>query len=160
MCGRGGVTFVQKVKAAEQAGAAGVIAIQNDDKWPHTMSDSTGEGANCQIPAALFSKETGEQLLEWIRSHPFEQLNTTVGIRELASCSICQECFRGEAARLPCRHCFHPECVSKWLEKSRTCPLCRFQLPTDPACDQLFWRDEMKVADAIHDRGAPCDMFG
>ena len=26
---------------------------------------------------------------------------------------------------LPCGHCFHSRCVTRWLARSHTCPLCR-----------------------------------
>eukprot|EP00658_Telonema_sp_P-2_P081161 TRINITY_DN8247_c0_g1_i4.p1 TRINITY_DN8247_c0_g1~~TRINITY_DN8247_c0_g1_i4.p1 ORF type:complete len:284 (+),score=56.46 TRINITY_DN8247_c0_g1_i4:107-958(+) len=159
VCERGGVAFVQKVGMAENAGAAGLIVIQNSDNWPHTMSDSTG-ARGPGIPAALISRGSGKALLDWVKAHPFEELTVKVASRELKCCSICQESFDGEAARLPCRHCFHQDCIARWLSKTRSCPLCRHLLPTDSSCDQLFWRDELKVADAIHDRGAPSHMFG
>ena len=34
---------------------------------------------------------------------------------------------------LPCGHMFHDNCVTKWLKIHNTCPLCRFELPTDNA---------------------------
>ncbi|KAK9209703.1 hypothetical protein WN944_002071 [Citrus x changshan-huyou] len=43
-------------------------------------------------------------------------------------CSICLEKFEeGDSARkLPsCRHCFHSECVDKWLTRNGSCPVCR-----------------------------------
>ena len=43
------------------------------------------------------------------------------------TCSVCQEDFAlGEMATLlPCGHLFHGKCIVQWLEKNRTCPLCR-----------------------------------
>ncbi|XP_044477193.1 uncharacterized RING finger protein C2A9.04c-like [Mangifera indica] len=46
-------------------------------------------------------------------------------------CSICLEEFNvgDELCRLPCSHFYHEDCIVPWLEKSHTCPLCRFPLP-------------------------------
>lgn len=34
-------------------------------------------------------------------------------------------------ARLPCGHFFHKSCISQWLKKDCTCPICRWELKTD-----------------------------
>ncbi len=46
---------------------------------------------------------------------------------ENQACSICQNSFmEGESfITLPCRHYFHTSCVSHWLLRASTCPLCR-----------------------------------
>lgn len=34
--------------------------------------------------------------------------------------------------QLPCKHCFHEECILPWLELHHTCPICRAELPSEP----------------------------
>ncbi|KAG6538189.1 hypothetical protein ZIOFF_003301 [Zingiber officinale] len=52
---------------------------------------------------------------------------------ESDSCSICLENLGITAPMLamPCSHLFHPGCLKKWLERSCSCPLCRFSLPQE-----------------------------
>ncbi len=54
---------------------------------------------------------------------------------EYPECSIClMEINDGQnTILLPCGHMFHEDCVTKWLQIHNTCPLCRFELPTDDA---------------------------
>lgn len=37
--------------------------------------------------------------------------------------------------KLPCRHCYHVTCVTQWLDSHNTCPMCRFQMPTERKMD-------------------------
>jgi hypothetical protein len=48
-------------------------------------------------------------------------------------CSICQEAFEvgNTVLKLPCRHVYHVDCVTAWLQQNNTCPLCRLQLPKE-----------------------------
>ena len=54
---------------------------------------------------------------------------------EYPECSIClMEVNDGQdTILLPCGHMFHDKCVTQWLKIHNTCPLCRFELPTDNA---------------------------
>ena len=48
-------------------------------------------------------------------------------------CSVCRdELAAGDTVQvMPCKHVFHPPCLAPWLECNNTCPVCRFELPTD-----------------------------
>jgi len=52
-----------------------------------------------------------------------EQLEAHQG----GDCSICQGQLDGPIS-LPCGHLFCEECVSEWLDREPTCPLCRSQV--------------------------------
>jgi len=50
-----------------------------------------------------------------------------------ADCSVCQSEFElgEEAVNLPCDHSFHSDCILPWFKMNNSCPVCRFELPTD-----------------------------
>ena len=50
-------------------------------------------------------------------------------------CCICLEvhALHEHALRLPCAHIFHPPCIVHWLQSTCTCPVCRYELPTEDA---------------------------
>ncbi|KAK7253538.1 ubiquitin-protein transferase [Aureococcus anophagefferens] len=51
------------------------------------------------------------------------------------ACCVCLEPHEvgSVAARLPCGHLFHEQCVTEWLTRHCSCPVCRFELATDDA---------------------------
>ncbi|XP_042479631.1 E3 ubiquitin ligase BIG BROTHER-related-like [Macadamia integrifolia] len=48
-------------------------------------------------------------------------------------CAVCKDeiSTKEEAKRLPCSHHYHGDCIIPWLNIRNTCPVCRFELPTD-----------------------------
>ena len=52
-----------------------------------------------------------------------------------AGCAICLVDFEidSPARALPCGHCFHEACISRWLHGHHTCPVCRYELPAESA---------------------------
>jgi len=50
-------------------------------------------------------------------------------------CAVCRdEMVVGVQVQvMPChgQHVYHPQCLQPWLERHNSCPMCRFELPTD-----------------------------
>jgi Ring finger domain len=58
-----------------------------------------------------------------------------------SECSICLDEIQQEdwIRSLPCNHCYHSDCIAKWLiERHSTCPLCKLDLypPSDDDNDE------------------------
>ncbi|XP_012852109.1 PREDICTED: E3 ubiquitin-protein ligase Praja-1 [Erythranthe guttata] len=53
----------------------------------------------------------------------------------VAACAVCKDEFALDesVAKLPCCHLYHGECILPWLDIRNTCPVCRYELPTDDA---------------------------
>nr|CAD1822010.1 unnamed protein product [Ananas comosus var. bracteatus] len=60
-----------------------------------------------------------------------------VKVAENLSCSVCLDEFEvgSEAKEMPCKHKFHANCILPWLKLHSSCPVCRFQLPSDELKD-------------------------
>lgn len=58
--------------------------------------------------------------------------------KKLETCAICTEDFAAgdrvhwlSQDRKACGHAFHVDCIVPWLKQHNTCPVCRYELPTD-----------------------------
>ena len=60
-------------------------------------------------------------------------------------CCICFEShhLKDRVVRLPCAHIYHPPCIVDWLKRSCTCPVCRYELPTDDPMYEATRRQRM-----------------
>lgn len=136
---RGGCSFVEKVRRAQEAGAAAAIVVQTGTTWPFSMSDSKAQGGDITLPSLMLSPADGGKLCEVVKqavgSAAQLQMRAWGAARaqnSQSSCAVClQEMIASTmAVRLPCSHTFHEDCIHGWLRKKHTCPTCRAELPT------------------------------
>jgi hypothetical protein len=126
----------------EGAGPPGVIFASN----LHELLNQLINPRNAVMGDAVYSQEALDriitQLMEAnpqsnaappasqaaIEKLPHKQLDEEmIGPDGKAECTICMDDMSkgDEVAVLPCKHWFHPDCVTLWLKEHNTCPVCR-----------------------------------
>lgn len=77
--------------------------------------------------------------------------------KEHDSCSICyNEYEKGEnVGKLLCNHFYHKKCILKWMETSKTCPLCRKNVVLCDECNGsgMIYYDYNGIVIPIEHRG-------
>lgn len=74
---RGELTFTDKQKYAQEAGAAGLIIVNNK------AGDITGMLLNAGFPTAGLSATSGEKLVKYVEAHPDEALKVSIVVQPL-----------------------------------------------------------------------------
>lgn len=69
----------------------------------------------------------------FVNSLPSIVVNEELEKQDGLACAICKDSlFVGTVVnQLPCFHLYHPSCILPWLSARSSCPLCRYELPTD-----------------------------
>ncbi|KAI8031713.1 E3 ubiquitin-protein ligase RING1-like [Camellia lanceoleosa] len=108
----------------------GVSYLAFQDDYTYAAEYDTLFGHFVQNESALkgsppASKYVVENLLTLVMTKEMLQENMV--------CAVCKDDILVEekVARLPCCHHYHGDCIVPWLSIRNTCPVCRYELPTD-----------------------------
>ncbi|XAR53131.1 Ubiquitin--protein ligase [Bertholletia excelsa] len=68
-----------------------------------------------------------------IEALPTIKINNELLASDSSQCAVCKDTFElhEDAKQMPCKHIYHSDCILPWLELHNSCPVCRYELPTD-----------------------------
>ncbi|XP_012284004.1 E3 ubiquitin-protein ligase RNF181-like [Orussus abietinus] len=123
---------------------------------------ANGESPNHLVHMARLLRDFGmwEQLGQTERLPPPASKTAIDGLKEVnitdensKQCPICLKEFDiGITVKLlPCQHSFHNECILPWLGKTNTCPLCRYELPTDDEDYEMYRKEKLRAIEREKD---------
>lgn len=113
-----------------------------------------GEGVDFRLPTNLGDYFIGpglEQLIQQLAENdpnrygtppasksameglPIIKITEEMLSSDSSQCAVCKDSFEldEEATQMPCKHIYHKDCILPWLELHNSCPVCRYELPTD-----------------------------
>ncbi|KAF2313619.1 hypothetical protein GH714_012431 [Hevea brasiliensis] len=83
------------------------------------------------VPAAAVSDKSGPLPASKASIDAMPRITVTEDC--VKDCAICLDemSVGGVIREMPCKHGFHSGCIEKWLGLHRSCPVCRFMMPTE-----------------------------
>ncbi|XP_068639875.1 E3 ubiquitin-protein ligase RING1-like [Aristolochia californica] len=139
--------FLQNYLNSLMAGGASIQFVLENNP-------SDGAGAGFRFPANLGDYFIGpglEQLIQQLAENDPNRYGTPPAAKsaidslpnirvseelletDSAQCAVCKETFEqgSDAKQMPCKHIYHSDCIIPWLAMHNSCPVCRYELPTD-----------------------------
>ncbi|KAG7613733.1 Zinc finger RING-type [Arabidopsis suecica] len=86
-----------------------------------------------EISSGIGKPPASKSFIKNLKVSPLSNEDVMENDDDAVCCAVCKEemIVGKEVAELPCRHKYHSECIVPWLGIRNTCPVCRFELPSD-----------------------------
>ncbi|KAI9392579.1 hypothetical protein POPTR_006G112100v4 [Populus trichocarpa] len=131
----------RRTRQSRQAYNHGFLANLEESELPRHMWNSefgdyaTGFG---DLLEALARSDIGRRgappaAVSFVNNLPLVIINEEHEKHDGLACAICKDLLPigTEVNKLPCLHLYHPYCILPWLSARNSCPLCRYEFPTD-----------------------------
>ncbi|KAF8759483.1 hypothetical protein HU200_010533 [Digitaria exilis] len=119
----GNVSLEASSPAVEYRPAQNAAQVTREDNVdPDNMSyeqlQALGEAVGSQ------SRGLSDELISYLE--PFRHKCTFFSRKISEECVICKTTYksRQKMIRLPCSHCYHANCITRWLKINKACPVC------------------------------------
>ncbi|GAB2268711.1 hypothetical protein Dimus_003661 [Dionaea muscipula] len=135
--------FLQNYLLNMRAGGADIqFVIDGDDRGGFSMPANMGDyffGPGLeQLIQQLAENDpnrygTPPAAKSVVDSLPSVKVTKEVLDSDSSQCAVCKDEFDLGAVvkQMPCKHVYHSDCILPWLELHNSCPVCRYELPTD-----------------------------
>ncbi|XP_044472744.1 uncharacterized protein LOC123201349 isoform X2 [Mangifera indica] len=89
--------------------------------------------------------------MSFVNSLPCVIINEEHVKHDNLACAICKDVIpiSTKVIQLPCLHLYHQPCIVPWLNARNSCPLCRYELPTD---DKEYKEGKQNISSRIEIR--------
>ncbi|KAF8047747.1 hypothetical protein N665_2846s0005 [Sinapis alba] len=118
----------------------GDIDQQEDDDEDYLHTTEYEMLFEAEISSGLGKPPASKSFIKNLKVATLSKEDVTEDDDDAMCCAVCREemCVGKEVAELPCRHKYHSECIVPWLGIRNTCPVCRFELPSDETEQSRF----------------------
>ena len=98
---------------------------RSDDDYPNVDNMSYEELLALEERMGNVNKGLSKETIDKIPKEKFSRYKFSDD-----KCIICQYEFKvNEILKvLPCKHCFHPDCIEEWLKNQKLCPYCKGEI--------------------------------
>ncbi|CAH8385897.1 unnamed protein product [Eruca vesicaria subsp. sativa] len=124
-------TFRQRILERRQALSRNIFTGLEDSRFP--VADYLDERGFEELLEQLAESDNSRRGAPPASLYCVRNLPRVIIGEEGLDCAVCKEVFSlgNETLQLPCLHLYHAHCIVPWLSARNSCPLCRYELPTD-----------------------------
>ncbi|XP_059651780.1 E3 ubiquitin-protein ligase RING1-like [Cornus florida] len=100
----------------------------------HLTNSESDDAATAATAAATTTRYHSPASKSAVESIPSIKITASLlDLDPVILCAVCKDQFvvDVEAKQLPCKHMYHSDCILPWLAQHNSCPVCRFELPTE-----------------------------